>query len=66
MNIEKIVQTLKELNWTLNKFASKCEISYATLYDIIHEKTKNPRIETVTKISAALNIPITELLNKEE
>lgn len=66
MNIEKIVQALKELDLTLNKFALKNEISYATLYDLTHGKTKNPRIETVTKISAALNIPITELLNKEE
>jgi predicted transcriptional regulator len=66
MNIKKIVHALEELNLTLNKFASECEISYATLYDITHGKTKNPRIETVAKISKALNIPITELLNKEE
>lgn len=65
MNTSKIVQAIKEKGLTLNGFASKNGIGYATLHDIIHGKTQNPRVETVAKISTAAGVPINELFEEE-
>lgn len=64
MNTNRIVQAIKNNPLSVRKLAINSGVGYATLYDIANGNTKNPRIDTVVKISEVLNIPVTELLSE--
>lgn len=62
MDREKLEEILKETNISLYKLANDSNIGYATLHDIMSGKTKNPGIDTVTKIANALGKKIDDLI----
>lgn len=62
MDREKLEEILKEADISLYKLAADSNIGYATLYDIMSRKIKNPRIDTVTKIANALGKKVDDLI----
>jgi len=60
----KNIKALREgKGWTQEKLAQQAGISYQTLIKIEHGGIKNPRLETLIKISAALNVSLDQLIN---
>jgi transcriptional regulator with XRE-family HTH domain len=60
----KNIKALREKKgWTQEKLAHEAGISYQTLIKIEHGGIKNPRLETIIKLSNALNISLDDLVN---
>ena len=59
-NIKRIAK-LKKM--TIYQVMKKSEVSAAYLYDLTNNRQGNPSIEILKKISAALEVPIEELIN---
>ncbi|MEY8002011.1 helix-turn-helix domain-containing protein [Clostridium sp. Mt-5] len=57
---------MKDNGLTIYRLSKLSKVGYATLYDIIFQRTNNPRINTVSKIATALNEPIERLVKKED
>jgi transcriptional regulator with XRE-family HTH domain len=49
--------------WTQEKLAQESGISYHTLIKIERGNIKDPRLGTLLKIAAALDVPIEKLIN---
>jgi transcriptional regulator with XRE-family HTH domain len=52
-----------EKGWSQEKLAREAGISYQTVIKIERGNIENPKIETILKLSKALNIPIDKLIN---
>ena len=61
---EVIKEKRKERHMSQNQLAKKAGIAQATL-SAIESSTKSPAVDTVEKISAALECPVSELLGEE-
>lgn len=62
MNTFVILKRFKEKKITIYKLAEMTDLGYATVYDVVNGKIKNPRIETIKKIAKALELDINEIL----
>ena len=62
MYLKNLSKFRKQRGWSQEKLAQEAEISYNTLIKIERGGIGNPRIETVIKLSKALEITIDELL----
>lgn len=62
-----IKNILEKKNLSIYKCSKISEIPYSTLIDLVNNKTKfkNCSIKTISKLSKALDIPISELINLE-
>ena len=62
MNNKFLFEEFKKKNITISKLACECKLAYATCYDILSWKKKNPSISSVHKIASYLNISIDKLM----
>ncbi|MDD5080341.1 MAG: helix-turn-helix transcriptional regulator [Candidatus Omnitrophica bacterium] len=62
MHLKNLAKLRKEKGWSQEKLAHEARISYNTLIKIERNGIKNPKIETVVKLSNALGISIDELI----
>lgn len=63
MHLKKLVNIRKEKGLTQEGLARKANISYHTLIKLESGGIKNPKIETVIKLSKALNISLDRLVD---
>lgn len=65
-----IIKRLKELcaqkGMTVNKLATRSGITQSTVEDLMLGKTKNPKLKTLHKLAAGLDMTISELLDFPE
>ncbi len=66
MKLDKLKQKMYEKNKSILALSKDSGVPYATLYDILNNKAKNPRINTVEKIALALGIGLEDICYKEE
>lgn len=62
MYLKNLAKLRKEKGWTQEELAQKASISYNTLIKIERKGIKNPKIETVVKLSKALGVTIDDLV----
>lgn len=51
---------------SIKALAEAAGIPYSVLYNVEHGMTANPQIETLTRLSAALQVPLDELLAEDD
>jgi len=59
-NIKKI---RNEKGWSQERLAREADVSYQTLIKIEQNRVKNPKLQTLIKISKALDVTLDELIN---
>ena len=64
MHLKNLSKVRKEKGWTQEKLAQEAGISYNTLIKIERNGIKNPKIETVIRLAAALGIGIDGLVGE--
>jgi transcriptional regulator with XRE-family HTH domain len=62
MYLKNLVKLRKQKRWSQERLAREASISYNTLIKIERNGIKNPKIETVIKLSKALSVTIDELI----
>lgn len=62
INTKILKKRKKELKISTNKIALLTNLGYATVYDLLSGKIKNPRLETVVKIVKVLELNINDIL----
>ena len=62
MYLKNLAKMRKEKGWSQEKLAQEASISYNTLIKIERGGIKNPKIETVIKLSKALRVKIDYLI----
>ena len=65
MYLKNLVKIRKEKGWSQEKLAVESGISYNTIIKIERGGIKNPKIETVIKLAAALGISIDRLVGEK-
>lgn len=65
MHLKNLAKLRKAKGLTQEGLARKANISYHTLIKLESGGIKNPKIETVLKLSEALNISIVELIESK-
>lgn len=65
MYLKNLAKLRKERGLTQEGLARKANISYHTLIKLESGKIKNPKIETILKLSEALNISLDKLVGKK-
>ena len=60
---QRIIELCDNQGITINALAIRCGITQSTLGSIMNGKSKNPRLETIRKICAGLNISIFDFFN---
>lgn len=66
MNLDKLKEKMCESNKSILSLSRDSGVAYATLYDILNGKAKNPRINTMKKISIALGFSLEDMLYQED
>lgn len=64
MYLKNLVTIRKQKNWSQEKLAVESGISYNTIIKIERGGIKNPKIETVIKLSNALGVSIDILVGR--
>ena len=62
MHLKNLVKLRKQRGWSQEKLAVESNISYNTIIKIERGGIKNPKIDTVSKLSKALNVSLDELV----
>lgn len=62
INRKILLKRQKELKYSTNKIALLADLGYATVYDILSGKLKNPKIETVIKLCRTLHLSIDQII----
>lgn len=65
VNVEKIKKYIKDSHISQLAFAKKCGMSVGTLWKIF-SGNKNYKLAQLLDISHTMNVPIGEILNKDE
>lgn len=61
-NLKNIKELRNKKGWSQEKLAREADISYQTLIKIERGGIKNPKIETMIKLTKALDVSIDELV----
>jgi len=64
MHLKNLAKIRKQKGWSQEKLAQEAGISYNTLIKIERNGIKNPKIETVIRLAAALGIGIDGLVGE--
>jgi len=64
MHLKNLSKIRKEKGWSQEKLAVESSISYNTIIKIERGGIKNPKIDTVIKLSKALGVTLDELVEK--
>lgn len=62
MHLKNLAKLRKEKGWSQERLAHEAGISYNTLIKIERNGIKNPKIETVIKLSKALGVSLDDLI----
>lgn len=62
----RIKELCKMNNITINRLATLSGLKQSTIDNIIHGKSKNPKIHTLHKIAITFNMTLSEFLNFPE
>jgi len=65
MYLKNLARLRKEKGLTQEGLARKASISYHTIIKLESGGIKNPKIETILKLSGALNVSLDELVGKK-
>lgn len=65
MDLKIIEKAMKLSNVNMHKLSKISQVGYATIYDLLNNKITNPRVETVMKITEALNIKVSDVLGEK-
>ena len=60
--LEKLQKFRKKKGWTREKLAREADVSYHTIIKIERGGIKNPKIETIIKLSKALGVSLDDLV----
>lgn len=66
MFLKNLIKIRKQKKWSQEKLAAESGVSYNTLIKIERGGIKNPKIETVINLAAALNVSIDYLVGKNK
>lgn len=61
-----IKELREEKGWSQNELARRSGVKQGIISDIESGKTKHPRIDTMSAIADALEVPIDKLLKKDK
>lgn len=64
MYLQNLSKIRKQKGWSQEKLAVESSISYNTIIKIERGGIKNPKIDTVIKLSKALDVTLDELVEK--
>lgn len=64
MNVERIMELLKEKGWSRYRLSKVSGVSEDTISLIIRKMNKDIKLSTVIKIANALDVPIDEIVNR--
>ena len=64
--INRIRTLCTKRGFSINKLATMSGVKQSTLDNIMRGNTKNPRVETLHKISVAFNMTVAEFLDFDE
>ena len=62
---QRILQLCEQNNLTINGLATKCMITQSTVDHIISGASANPKLLTIIRICAGLNITLVDFFNNE-
>ena len=65
MYLANLIELRKQKGWTQERLAIESGISYNTLIKLERNGIKNPKIETVIKLAAALEVSLDELVGRK-
>lgn len=60
---QKILKICEEKNISINKLAAICCVTQSTVQGLIQEKSKSPKLATITKICEGLGITLEEFFD---
>lgn len=63
---DNIQFVMEQRGLTAASLARKAEVNPTGIYDIISGKSKSPRLDTISKVASALNVPVVLLLERAE
>lgn len=66
MKLDMLKEKMLESNKSILALSKESGVAYATVYDIINNKAKNPRINTMTKIATALGLSLEDICYQED
>lgn len=64
MHLRNLFKIRKQKGWSQEKLAVESDISYNIIIKIERGGIKNPKIETVIKLSNALNVSIDKIVGR--
>lgn len=64
MNVQKLKEIIKDKGMTIHKLAIQSELSYSTVYDIIHGNNTNPKLDTILRITETLGVELNTILKE--
>jgi transcriptional regulator with XRE-family HTH domain len=64
--VENLTRLMAERGTNPAELGRLSELNATGIYDIINGKSRSPRLDTVSKIAAALGVPISYLLEASE
>lgn len=59
-----LLHYLKEKGWSKYKLCKEANLAQSTLSDILNDKNKNPRMDTIQKIADALGVNVYEFFDE--
>lgn len=63
---ENIQVVMDHKGLTAASLARKANVNPTGIYDILSGKSRSPRLDTISKVAAALNVPVSFLLERAE
>lgn len=63
-NKELLLHYLNKKGWSKYKLCKEADLAQSTLSDILNDKNKNPRMDTIQKIADALNVNVFEFFDE--
>lgn len=61
---KKIARLREERGWSQAQLASKVSLSQPTISDLENQVTQDPGFETLSRVAAALGVPLSQILGK--
>ena len=59
---ENLKKAIEERQTTISELSFDSRVTYPRIASILSGKTKNPRVETITKLADALGVTVDELI----
>lgn len=60
-----IARLMAERGWSMAELSKRANAGSTSVFDIIHGRSRSPKLETVAKIAMAFNVSVVDLLSDE-